>query len=271
VEHPRIRPDVEPQSPAARAPRLVIGHVPVDALTLDGAVEAVAHLVEARRGGAVFTPNVDHVVKAERDPELRAAYAAADLSLADGMPLVWASRLLGRPLPERVAGADLVLPLAARAAERGWSLYLLGGAPGDAERAAAELVRRCGVRVAGVDAGRVELGEDGAAERRALVERIRAASPDLVYVALGAPKQEVWIHRHRGELGPAVLLGVGGSLAFVAGTVPRAPRWMARAGLEWLHRLGQEPRRLWRRYLVEDVAFVPILLRTLRRRGAGRP
>ena len=264
VERPS--PQVEPAR-AAPVARLAIGHVPVDVVTLDGALDAIARLVEARRGGAVFTPNVDHVVKAERDAELRAAYARADLSLADGMPLVWASRLLGRPLPERVAGADLVLPLAARAAERGWSIYLLGGAPGDAERAAAELVRRSGVRIAGVDAARIELGDDGAAERRAVLDRIRAAAPDLVYVALGAPKQELWIHRHRTELGPAVLLGVGASLAFIAGTVPRAPRWMARAGLEWLHRLGHEPRRLWRRYLVDDVAFVPILARAVLRRG----
>lgn len=267
MERPRPLPEAESARPAG--PRLAIGHVPVDVVTLAGALDAVARLVEAGRGGAVFTPNVDHVVKAERDPELRAAYAAADLSLADGMPLVWASRLLGTPLPERVAGADLVLPLAARAAERGWSIYLLGGAPGDAERAAGELVRRFGVRIAGVDAARIELGETDAAEHRAVVDRIRAAAPDLVYVALGAPKQELWIHRHRAELGSTVLLGVGASLAFVAGTVARAPRWMARAGLEWLHRLGHEPRRLWRRYLVDDVAFAPILLRALLRRGPG--
>jgi N-acetylglucosaminyldiphosphoundecaprenol N-acetyl-beta-D-mannosaminyltransferase len=252
-------------------PRLRIGRLELDPLGLEEALDAIEALVLAGQGGAVFTPNVDHVVKAERDAELRGAYAAADLALADGMPLVWASRLLGAPLPERVAGSDLVVPLAARAARRGWRLYLLGGAPGDAARAAEVLARDPGVRIAGVDAPDLDLSPAGAEACRAAAERVRAARPDLVYVALGAPKQELWIHRHLDLLRPAVVLGVGASLAFVAGTVPRAPRWMSRAGLEWLHRLSREPRRLWRRYLVEDAAFAPILLRTWRaRRRAER-
>lgn len=254
------------------APRRVrIGCIDVDVLDLSEAVDAIDALVAAGRGGAVFTPNVDHVVKAERDVELRAAYAAADLSLADGMPLVWASRLLGAPLPERVAGSDLVLPLAARAARRGWRVYLVGGAPGDAARAAEVLAQAPGVEIVGVDAPPLDLSPAGAADARKAAERVRAARPDLVLAAFGAPKQELWIHRHRELLSPAVVLGVGASLAFVAGTIPRAPRWMSRAGLEWLHRLAREPRRLWRRYLVEDPAFARILVRTWReaRRGRG--
>jgi N-acetylglucosaminyldiphosphoundecaprenol N-acetyl-beta-D-mannosaminyltransferase len=248
--------------------RIRIGEVPVDVVQAAEAIEAIEALVRSGRGGAVFTPNVDHVVKAERDRAFREAYRAADLSLADGAPLIWASRLLGQPLPERVAGSDLVLPLARRAAERGWRLYLLGGAPGDADGAAGKL-RALGVEIAGVDAARIDLGPAGEAASRAAAERVREARADLVYVALGAPKQEIWIHRHRDVLGPAVALGVGASLAFLAGTVSRAPPWVARSGLEWLHRLLREPRRLWRRYLVEDLAFLPIVLRAWRgsRRG----
>lgn len=257
-----------PPVPARR--RLRIGHLEVDVLGLEEALAAIEALVDARRGGVVFTPNVDHVVKAERDAELRAAYAAADLALADGMPLVWASRLLGTPLPERVAGSDLVLPLAALAARRGWRVYLVGGAPGDAARAAEVLARAHGVAIAGVDAPALDLSHAGAEAARAAAERVHDARPELVLAAFGAPKQELWIHRHRDLLRPAVVLGVGASLAFVAGTIPRAPRWMSRSGLEWLHRLAREPRRLWRRYLVEDAAFAPIVVRSWREARRAR-
>jgi N-acetylglucosaminyldiphosphoundecaprenol N-acetyl-beta-D-mannosaminyltransferase len=245
--------------------RVRIGEISIDALSLEDAVRAVEGLVDAGRGGTVFTPNVDHVVKAEREPEFRSAYGQANLVLADGAPLVWASRLLGTRLPERVAGSDLVLPLAELAARRGYRLYLLGGAPGDAGRAA-EVLRAAGVLVVGVEAPRIDLGPEGAPDALAAAERVSAARPHLVYVALGAPKQEIWAERHRTVFAPAVAIGVGASLAFIAGTQPRAPRWMSRAGLEWLHRLSREPRRLWRRYLVEDPRFVSILARSMLRR-----
>jgi N-acetylglucosaminyldiphosphoundecaprenol N-acetyl-beta-D-mannosaminyltransferase len=251
-------------------PRIRIGQVPIDVLRLCDALDAIEALVRSGKGGAVYTPNVDHVVKAERDGDFRNAYLAADLSLADGMPLVWTSRLLRTPLPERIAGSDLVGPLVRRAAERGWGIYLLGGAPGDAA-AAAGMVERAGAAVVGIDAGRVDIGADGAEVARAVAERVRRARPDLVLVGLGAPKQEIWIHRHREVFRPAVALGVGASLAFLAGTQARAPRWMSRSGLEWLHRLAGDPRRLWRRYLVEDVAFLPILLTMVLRRYLGAP
>jgi N-acetylglucosaminyldiphosphoundecaprenol N-acetyl-beta-D-mannosaminyltransferase len=247
--------------------RLNIGSVPIDVLRFDQALDAIEALVARRTGGSVFTPNVDHVIKAERVPELREAYRCVNLSFADGMPLVWSSRLLGAPLPERIAGSDLVLPLTRRAAERGWRLYLIGGAPGDAERAAAVL-ERLGAVIAGVEAPQVELGPPGAAASAAIADRVRASRADVVFVALGAPKQEIWIHRHRERLGGAVAIGVGQSLAFVAGTIARCPRWMSRCGLEWSFRLACEPRRLWRRYLVEGPSFLPILLRTWRRRLA---
>ncbi len=250
--------------------RVLVGPLAVDAVTLEQAVDAVEALVRAGRGGAVFTPNVDHVVLAEEDDRMRAAYARADLSLVDGLPLVWASWLLGAPLPERVAGSDLVQPLLERAAERGWRVYFLGGAPGVGARAR-ELLRTSlpQLNVVGVDAPRVDV-DASAAEREAILAPLRAARPDVVLVGLGAPKQEIWIDRCRDAVAPAVLLGVGASLDFLAGTIPRAPRWMSRIGLEWFYRLGREPRRLWRRYLLRDPKFLVIVGRQLISRGETR-
>jgi N-acetylglucosaminyldiphosphoundecaprenol N-acetyl-beta-D-mannosaminyltransferase len=245
-------------------PRVQIGQLEIDAVTFAQALDKIAELVARRNGGAVFTPNVDHVVKAERHPDFRRAYSRADLCLADGMPLVWASRLLGSPLPEKVSGSDLVLPLVRLAAKRRWRVYLLGGGPGVAEKAGEMLARELGARIVGTDSPIVD--PDGTADSSAqTLERLRAASPDLVLVAFGAPKQELWIDRFGERLGPAVAMGVGGSLDFITGQVRRAPAWMSRAGLEWLFRLLQEPRRMWRRYLVEDPAFIAIVARTRRR------
>jgi N-acetylglucosaminyldiphosphoundecaprenol N-acetyl-beta-D-mannosaminyltransferase len=243
--------------------RVRIGRLEIDAVTFSEALDVIAALVEGRNGGKVFTPNVDHVVKAEHDPEFRRAYSRADLCLADGMPLVWASRLFDTSLPEKVSGSDLLLPLMRLAAERRWRVYLVGGGPGVADEAGKRLRAELGVRVAGTESPLV--GPDGAADDSELtLERLRAAGADLVLVAFGAPKQELWIDRFADRLAPAVAIGVGGSLDFLTGRVRRAPAWMSRMGLEWLFRLGLEPRRLWRRYLVEDPAFIAIVARTRR-------
>ena len=251
------------------APRLVLGGVPVDRLTAAAALDRIEALVAARAGGAVFTPNVDHVVLAARDSSFASAYQRAELSLADGMPVVWASRLLGAPVPEKVSGSDLLLPLAERAARRGWRLYLLGGAPGVADEAGRRLQALFpALMLAGTDAPLLSADPGDPASAAALA-RLRAARPDLVLVALGAPKQELWIDRHRDALRPAVAVGIGAALDFLAGRARRAPRLVSRAGLEWLWRLAREPRRLWRRYLVQDPAFAAILWRELRARRKG--
>lgn len=253
---------------APRRTRLRLGHLEVDPLTMAQAVDEVERLVGGGGGGLVVTPNVDHVVIAERDAEFRAAYAGAALSLADGMPLLWAARLLGRPLPEKVSGSDLVLPLAERAAARGWRVYLIGAGPGVALEAARRLTARLGLLVVGTDAPRIRLDGSPDDTAQALL-RIQEARPDLVLVAFGAPKQEVWAHRHRAALGAAVVVGIGASLDFIAGTARRAPRWISRAGLEWLFRLLSEPRRLWRRYLVDDPRFAVVVWRTWRAQRAA--
>jgi N-acetylglucosaminyldiphosphoundecaprenol N-acetyl-beta-D-mannosaminyltransferase len=241
--------------------------VRIDAVTFEGALDAVESMVAAGRGGAVFTPNVDHVMIAHEDARMRDAYSRVDLSLPDGMPLLWASRLLGQPLPEKVSGSDFTPRLLERAAARGWRVYFLGGAPGVAATARDRLVEQLpSLQVVGVDAPRFQV-TDSRESQRELVAAIRATRPDIVLVAFGAPKQEVWIDLARDELRPAVLLGIGASLDFIAGTVPRAPRWMSSNGLEWLFRLWREPGRMWRRYLVRDSRFVLVLGRALVSRG----
>jgi N-acetylglucosaminyldiphosphoundecaprenol N-acetyl-beta-D-mannosaminyltransferase len=258
-EKNRLREQLLPISGRAR---LLIGHLPVDVLRFAEALAAIAELVESGRGGAVFTPNVDHVVMAEADLAFRKAYQAAELCVVDGMPLVWASRLLRHPLPEKISGSDLLDPLMSMAGRQGWRVFLLGGAPGVAEAAARRFVELYRVKVVGTAAPRLPPGCEGPAVKE-IIDRLRAARPELVLVAFGAPKQELLIDRVKKGVKPAVLVGVGAGLDFAAGRLSRAPRWLSEAGFEWLYRLLCEPRRLWRRYLVRDPRFALVLFRML--------
>jgi N-acetylglucosaminyldiphosphoundecaprenol N-acetyl-beta-D-mannosaminyltransferase len=240
--------------------RFHLGFVPLDRVTFDEAVEAIRNLVVTDRGGAVFTPNVDHFVLANDDHAFRRAYADVELSVADGMPVVWASHLLGKAVPEKISGSDLVPRVLGLAEAEGFSVYLLGGGPGVAELAAKRLLAsHPRLIIAGVAAPRVDMREPLAA-RESIHAAIRAAAPHIVLVCFGAPKQELFIHEARQVLGSAVLLGVGAAIDFIAGTVRRAPRWISAMGLEWAYRLACEPTRLWRRYLVRDPRFLGIVL-----------
>jgi N-acetylglucosaminyldiphosphoundecaprenol N-acetyl-beta-D-mannosaminyltransferase len=246
--------------PAAR--RIWLGSVPVDGVTRGEALARLAALVEAGEGGVVFTPNVDHVVLAGEDRRFREAYAACSLSLVDGMPVLWACRLAGLHVPEKLSGSDLVRPVASLASARGWRVYLLGGGAGVAERAA-DLLRKENpdLEIAGTASPLVDLSLP-ASRRQAIVDAIRATRPDVVLVALGSPKGEIFADEAREALRPAVIVCVGAGLDFLVGAVRRAPRWMSASGLEWTYRLLQEPRRLWRRYLVRGPRFLPILVRS---------
>lgn len=229
------------------------------ALDFATAVEELLDLAHGARCAYAVTANVDHLVRYTKQPELHYLYEQADLVLADGTPLVWASRLLGAPLPERVAGSDLFPALCARAAEDGLSVFLFGGAPGTAD-AATEIMRKRHPRLCVTGTYCPSYGfEDDPAECKRIVATIRAARPDILFVGLGSPKQEQWIVANKDACGAKLNLGVGISFSFACGQVKRAPRWMRRAGLEWAHRLLQEPHRLWRRYLVRDLAFLPLL------------
>lgn len=216
--------------------------------------------LNAGRGGVIVTHNLDHLRRLRRDETFARICADASLRVVDGMPLVWACRLQGTPVPERVAGSNLVLSLADAAATAGRTVYLLGGNPGTAEAAGRALETRYpGLRIAGSFCPPPGFESDPDLEA-AMLKRLADAAPDIVYVALGSPKQEAFIHRHRAVLPDAWWLGVGISFSFLAGDVRRAPRWAQRVGLEWAHRLAQEPRRLARRYLVDGIPFAARLL-----------
>lgn len=221
-------------------------------------------LAKAKAGGApsiVVTPNLQHVYLLRTDQELQEVYDSAEFVVADGVPLVWASRLFGPPLPERVNGTDLMLDLCARPASREIRIGLFGGNPGSA--------RRCGEALKKRNSGLniccrlcPSRGFENDPEQSAAIEKeLRSAAPDLLFVALGSPKQEIWMHRRGRALGIPVSLGIGGSFELIAGDTPRAPVCMRRSGLEWLFRLWVEPRRLWRRYALCLGLFPWLLLK----------
>jgi N-acetylglucosaminyldiphosphoundecaprenol N-acetyl-beta-D-mannosaminyltransferase len=247
-------------SAVGRPNRVRVGSLELDVLGRHEAIDAIVQLVRDGRGGTVFTPNVDHVVQAEHNQAFREAYARTALSLVDGTPVLWAARLLGTPLPEKLSGSDLFDPLLERAAKEQLRVVLLGGGPGVAELAAENLRKRLpSLQV--VDTLAPRIGLSATDEERECVERLSRARADLIFVCLGAPKQELFSDRNRQALAPAVLVGFGAAVDFAAGTVPRAPGWVSRAGLEWAFRLGREPRRLAARYLLRDPAFFKIIAR----------
>ncbi|WP_245642430.1 WecB/TagA/CpsF family glycosyltransferase [Nonomuraea candida] len=238
--------------PMARAR---VGAIEVQALTEAEVAEHVTRGWRDGTGGAIVTANVDIVRAATRAPELAALVAGSELVVADGMPVVWAARIAGLRLPDRVTGASLVFTLTGRAAREGRSVFLLGGEPGVPERAGEVLAARYpGLRVAGAYAPPFGFERDPG-ELAATVALVRAAAPDLVLVGLGFPKQERVIAVLRPELPHAWYLGCGAGIPMAAGRFRRAPRALQRTGAEWLFRLALEPRRLARRYLRDDLPF----------------
>jgi N-acetylglucosaminyldiphosphoundecaprenol N-acetyl-beta-D-mannosaminyltransferase len=262
------------QSPAyaTELERLVaILGVPFHQTTLDGAVDRIDAMIAGGGSHYVVTPNVDFLVKAQRDPELRKILVRADLVLCDGKPIVWASHLLGGVLPCRVAGSDLIPLLLKRAEERGWRILLLGGSP----EVAAEAARRIALthpllpEVAHHSPPYRPLAE---MDNERIIGRIRAARPDIILVCFGCPKQEKWISRNRHLLDVPVMIAAGATIDFLAGNMARAPVWMRRSGTEWIFRLLQEPRRLASRYTDDALHFFPaVLWQRWRQRRAAAP
>jgi N-acetylglucosaminyldiphosphoundecaprenol N-acetyl-beta-D-mannosaminyltransferase len=227
--------------------RVWVWGLPIARMTRARAVEAVVELVEVGKPSFFITANTHYAMVTHEDRGLQAVNAQAAFVLADGAPLVWASRWNGRPLPERVAGSDLIFDLCGRAARDGHRIFLLGGAAGVAGEAADALTRRFpGLRIVGTESP--PFRELSAEEHGALVDRIRAARPEILFVAFGQPKGESWIARHLQSLGVPVCVQVGASLDFVAGRVRRAPLWLQKLGLEWAYRMWLEPSRLAPRY-----------------------
>ena len=245
---------------AQRLPAVELRGVRVHAVSEADAIRHILGELDASRGGMVVTPNLDHLHRCLHDIAFAAMVSEAELVLADGMPLVWAARLQGTPLPQRVAGSNLITSLSRSAAEAGRSVFLLGGSPGTAEGAARVLTAQFpSLKVAGTLCPPVGF-ENDPAKMAEIIETLASARPDIVFVALGSPKQERLIVKLRPLLTRAWWLGVGISFSFLCGEVRRAPLWMQKVGLEWLHRLVQEPRRLFRRYVVVGIPFAFSLL-----------
>ena len=244
------------------ADRITLFGIPVDNLTMGETVDRIDKMVGDGKIHQHVVINVDKIVKMESNQALRAAVLDCDLINADGQPIIWVSRILQAPLEERVTGIDLFDVLIARCAERGFRPYLIG--------ARQEVVART-VEVLRAKYPKLQLagwrnGYWSSAEEPAVVQEIKSARPDVLCMAVGSPKQELFLFKWKKEMQIPFVMGVGGSFDVTAGVLKRAPRWMQDSGLEWLFRLAQEPRRLWRRYLIEDMAFFRLVWREWRRR-----
>lgn len=224
--------------------------------------EAVAHVnavLQSNGSTVIFTANVDHVVRYNNDADFRRYYRAADLIFADGTPLLWSARLLRTELHARVTGVDLMAALCSLAATHGYRCFLLGAKPETLAKAERALLQRFpSLQIAGSHHGYFD-------DSMQVLELVRQARPHLLFIGMGSPRQEKWIAEHREQLS-GIVMPVGGSFEVLAGEKKRAPRLIQRVGLEWTWRLGQDPRRLWKRYLVEDLVFLRLLFRELRTR-----
>ena len=254
-----------PASAAARG-RVRVGGVDFDVLTAAQVITRVADAIGSGQGGTIVTPNVDICRRASRDQVSRDLVAAGSIVVPDGMPLIWAARLAGQRLPERITGADLIFSLSQAAAALSWPVYLLGGLPGEgdlpgaAELAARNLSKRYpGLRVSGAYSPPASF-DVATADIEWLRDELGAMRPSIVFVGLGFPKQEQLVARLADSLPSAWFVGCGAAIPFAAGTINRAPAWIQRAGLEWVYRMISEPRRLARRYLLHDVPFAARLL-----------
>ena len=229
--------------------------IPFHNVTMDETVRLIEEQIHQGGFHQIATANVDFLKNAIADEKLRATLCSCDVVIPDGMPVVWISRLLGAPLQERVTGIDLVTRLAERSAERGYTIFLLGASEVRSQLAAHVLTRRFpGLRIAGRYAPPPQPLDK--MDHEEILRRIEAVRPDILLVAFGNPKQEQWLAMHRDRLQVPVCIGVGGTLDSLSGSLARAPRWMQASGLEWLHRMMQEPQRLAARYLSDALCLL---------------
>jgi N-acetylglucosaminyldiphosphoundecaprenol N-acetyl-beta-D-mannosaminyltransferase len=232
----------------------------IDNLTMEETLDRVGSFIADGSPHQHVVVNVDKLVKASRDAELRKIINDCALINADGMPVVWASRLLGRPLKERVTGVDLFDALMVRAAERGWRVFLLGARESVVQEVKARYQRRLpALQFAGVRNGYWKPEEEAA-----VADEVARSQADLLFVAIGSPHKERFLGKYQEHMRVPFAMGVGGTFDVAAGKVQRAPTWMQRSGLEWFFRFLQEPRRMAKRYFVDDMAFVPLLWREWR-------
>jgi len=242
-------------------PRIRVFQTWVHGVNRRTAAERLHALLEDGRPHQVVTVNLDFLRIARSMPAFNQIINEADLAVPDGKPIVWIARYLGLRACERVTGPELMEACAELSALRGYRMFFLGAAPGVAEQAAKALAQRYpGAQVCGAFSPPESDYPFPPEVDCEMVSRVRAAAPDVLFVAFGCPKQDLWIAEHKDGLGVPVSIGVGGSFNFLSGEIPRAPRRLQGMGLEWTHRLYREPRRLWRRYLLQDVPFAGQIL-----------
>lgn len=228
----------------------------VDNLNFEEALGKIEELADGRSGGYVVTPNVDHIIRLEKDEKFRRAYQEAALVLTDGQPLIWISRFLKCPIKEKISGSDLFPRLCKLAAQKHYTMYFLGAAEGVAALAAENLMKKNpGLQVVGTYSPAYGFEKDPQ-QVNMIWKKINEAAPDILIVGLGTPKQEIFLWENRDKLGHQLAFCLGASLDFEAGRVRRAPVWMQKNGLEWLYRLCHEPRRLFKRYLIDDMKIL---------------
>ena len=233
----------------------------VDNLTMNEAVQKIEQLILNKKPSYVVTPNVDHIVKLESDKEFQEVYKEADLILTDGMPLIWISKLKKNPIKEKVSGSDLFPEVCKLAAYKGYKVFLLGAAEGVAAKAAENLKEKYkGLNVVGTYSPSYGF-EKKEHEIQEIIKMINEVKPDILAVGLGAPKQEKFLYNYRKQLNVPISLAIGASIDFEAGNIERAPEWMQYSGLEWFYRLCKEPKRMFKRYLVDDMKIFKLVFK----------
>lgn len=241
--------------------RMKFMNTEVDNLTMKEALHEICRLIQLNKNAYVVTPNVDHIVQLERGGELTEVYKNADLILTDGKPLIWISKWYKTPIKEKISGSDLFPRLCALAAKKGFRMYFLGAAEGVAAKAAENLEKRFpGLQVVGTYSPPFGFEKDET-ELEKIRKQIKDVAPHILIVGLGCPKQELFILHYKDELGVPLSLGLGASLDFEAGNIKRAPKWMAEHGLEWLFRITQDPKRMAKRYLVDDRKIISLAIK----------
>jgi len=226
-------------------------------MTLDATQKTIERYLDERKPRQIVTVNVDFLRIAKSLPEMREVINSSSLAVTDGVPLVWTGRYLGLRHCQRITGPDLIEVAARLSIQRGTRIFLLGGSEGAAEATRRRLEENYpGVQICGCYAPPEATYPFPQELDLAICERIKTSKPDILFVGFGCPKQDFWIRDHLEEIAVPVCVGIGGSFNFFSGATSRAPGWMQRSGLEWVYRLGLEPRRLWRRYILRDLPFV---------------
>ena len=241
--------------------RMKFMNTEIDNLTMKETIDEIDKLIKKDKNAYVVTPNVDHIVKLETDKELQEVYKDADLILTDGKPLIWISKFYKTPIKEKISGSDLFPLLCEMAAEKRYNMFFLGAGEGVANKAAQNLTNKFPkLNIVGTYSPPFGFEKDKK-EIEKIINMVNKANTQILIVGLGCPKQEKFIHKYRKELNVPISLGLGASLDFEAGNIKRAPKWMSDNGLEWLYRLSKEPKRMFKRYIVDDVKIFKLMFK----------